>query len=47
MKGNNAMKMTRQEFLKTVALGGLATTLCLDSEISVLAQEGKKDGKDV
>ncbi len=41
------MKMTRQEFLKTVALGGLATTLCLDSEISVLAQEGKKDGKDV
>lgn len=34
------MQMTRKDFLKTVALGGLVTTLCADEEIAVLAQEG-------
>lgn len=41
------MKMTRHEFLKTMALAGLATTLCAADDISVLAQEGSKDGKGV
>ena len=41
------MKMNRKEFFKTVALGGLATTLSSVGDISVLAQEGAKDGKAV
>ena len=41
------MKMNRKEFFKTVALGGLATTLSAVGDISVLAQEGAKDGKAV
>ena len=41
------MQMTRKDFLKTVALGGLATTLSAVDNISVLAQEGSKDGKAV
>lgn len=42
------MKMTRHDFLKTVALSGLATTLCSLDEIAVLAQDGvKADGKAV
>lgn len=41
------MKMTRKDFLKTVALSGLATTVSSLNDIAVLAQEGSKDGKPV
>ncbi|MGI6401841.1 MAG: DUF362 domain-containing protein [Thermoguttaceae bacterium] len=41
------MKMTRKDFLKTVALGGLTTTLCAADQIAVLAQEGAAGGKSV
>ena len=41
------MKMTRHEFLKAVALGGLSTTLATLGEISLLAQEGAAKGKPV
>lgn len=41
------MKMTRNEFLKAVALSGLATTMASLDDISVLAQAGESDGKKV
>ncbi|MBQ9372541.1 MAG: DUF362 domain-containing protein [Thermoguttaceae bacterium] len=41
------MKMTRHEFLKAVAFGGLSTTLATLGEISLLAQEGAAKGKPV
>lgn len=41
------MKMTRHEFLKVVALGGLSTTLATLGEIATLAQHGDVNGKPV
>lgn len=42
------MEMNRKDFLKTIALAGLTTTLYSAAPISILAQQGKNtDGKDV
>ena len=41
------MKMTRSEFIKAMAFGGLTTTMASVGDLAVLAQEGTSNGKKV